>query len=100
MRSLSIIPTRTSISSKPVRERLQQPLTGLRDATQIACNSPGTTILVDAADATSSGASGDSNAILRALLDAGYRGSALIPIVDAPAVQAAFAAGVGQTVRV
>jgi microcystin degradation protein MlrC len=83
-----------------VRERLQQPLTGLCDAAQIACNSPGTTILVDAADATSSGASGDSNAILRALLDAGYRGSALIPIVDAPAVRAAFAAGVGQTVRV
>src|SRR5262245_56511317 len=53
-----------------VRERLQQPLTALADAARIACNSPGTTILVDAADATSSGASGDSNAILCALLAA------------------------------
>jgi microcystin degradation protein MlrC len=83
-----------------VRERLQQPLIPLADAAQIACDSPGTTVLVDAADATSSGASGDSNAILRALLDAGYRGRALIPIVDAPAVRAAFAAGVGQTIQV
>lgn len=83
-----------------LRERLQQPLTNLADAVRIACDSPGTTILVDAADATSSGASGDSNAILRALLEAGYRGRALVPIVDAPAVRAAFAAGVGQTIRV
>ncbi len=83
-----------------VRERLQQPLTALADAARIACDSPGTTILVDAADATSSGASGDSNAIVRALLDAGYRGHMLAPIVDAPAVRAAFAAGVGQTIRV
>ena len=59
----------------------------------------GTVVLVDAADATSSGASGDSNAILRALIDAGYRGTALIPIVDPAAVVAAFAAGVGNTVK-
>jgi microcystin degradation protein MlrC len=83
-----------------LRERLQQPLTALAEAARVACDSPGTTILVDAADATSSGASGDSNAILRALLDVGYRGRALVPIVDAPAVRAAFAAGVGQTIRV
>jgi len=83
-----------------VRARLQQPLTPLGEAVRIACDSRGTTILVDAADATSSGASGDSNAILRALIDAGYRGRALIPIVDQPAVRAAFVAGVGQQVRV
>ncbi len=57
-------------------------------------------LLSDAADATSSGASGDSNAIVRALVDAGYRGKILAPIVDAPAAAAAFAAGVGATVRV
>ena len=62
-------------------------------------NPSGTVVLVDAADATSSGASGDSNAILRALLAAGYAGSALIPIVDPGAVAAAFAAGVGNTVK-
>jgi microcystin degradation protein MlrC len=59
----------------------------------------GTVVLIDAADAPSSGASGDSNAILRALIDGGYTGKTLIPIVDAPAVKAAFAAGIGGTVE-
>jgi len=58
----------------------------------------GTVILTDAADATSSGAPGDSNAILRALVARGYPKRALAPIVDPPAVRAAFAAGVGSTV--
>ena len=65
----------------------------------VSGSGPGTVVLVDAADATSSGASGDSNAILRALLEAGYQGTALIPIVDPGAVAAAFAAGVGNPVR-
>ncbi len=82
-----------------VRERLQASLTSLEEAVQIAKRTTGTVILTDAADATSSGASGDSNAILRALLEQGYQGRALIPIVDPPAVRAAFAAGVGNTVR-
>jgi microcystin degradation protein MlrC len=56
-------------------------------------------VLMDAADATSSGASGDSNAILGALLRGGYRGSALVPVVDAAAVGDAVKAGVGATVR-
>ncbi|NDF00320.1 MAG: microcystin degradation protein MlrC, partial [Verrucomicrobia bacterium] len=42
---------------------------------------------------------GDSNAILCALLDAGCERTALIPIVDPRAVEAAFAAGVGNTVK-
>lgn len=83
-----------------VRDRLRQPLTPLDEAARIACQGSGTTILVDAADATSSGASGDSNAIVAALLAAGFGGRVLAPIVDEPAVQAAFAAGVGQTLRV
>lgn len=57
-------------------------------------------VLIDAADATSSGASGDSNAILRGLIEGGYDGSVLFPIVDAPAAAAAFAAGVGETITV
>jgi microcystin degradation protein MlrC len=60
--------------------------------------SRGTVAIVDAADATSSGASGDSNAVLRKLIETGYTGTALIPLVDAPAVQAAFAAGIGATI--
>ena len=83
-----------------VRHKLQAPLTGLAAAVQIAKETRGTVILVDAADATSSGAPGDSNAILRALVEGGYQGRALIPIVDAPAVRAALGAGIGQTIRV
>jgi microcystin degradation protein MlrC len=81
------------------RERMQASLTSLEEAVRLAVLTRGTVVLMDAADATSSGASGDSNAILRALLAAGYQGRALVPIVDPPAVAAAAAAGVGQTVR-
>jgi microcystin degradation protein MlrC len=81
-----------------VRERLQAPLTCLDEAARAAISIAGTVILTDAADATSSGAPGDSNAILRALVDKGYAKRALAPIVDPPAVRAAFAAGVGTTV--
>ncbi len=83
-----------------VRERLQQPLIPLAEAVRAASAADGTTIMVDAADATSSGASGDSNAILRALVDAGYTGRALLPIVDAAAVAVAMAAGIGATITV
>jgi microcystin degradation protein MlrC len=82
-----------------VRERLQAQLTSLEDAIATASETPGTVILVDAADATSSGAPGDSNAILRGLVAHGYLRRALIPLVDPSAVRAAFAAGVGATVQ-
>jgi len=83
-----------------MREDLHQPLTPLKEAVHRAAEATGRVVLVDAADATSSGASGDSNAILRALLEANYRRTALIPIVDAPVVEEAFRAGVGSTLRV
>lgn len=83
-----------------MREHLHQPLTPLRESLQQAAAATGLVVMVDAADATSSGASGDSNAILRALLEADYRRTALIPIVDASAVEQAFRSGVGGTVRV
>lgn len=80
--------------------KMQVPLTTLAEVARLTkANKSGTVVLVDAADATSSGASGDSNAILRALIDAGYEGTALIPIVDPAAVEAAFAAGVGSVVK-
>lgn len=83
------------------RERMQARLTPLAEAIRVATEvRTGTVVLVDAADATSSGAPGDSNAILRELLAVGYRGRALIPIVDPAAVAAAFAAGVESTIRV
>ena len=84
-----------------MRERLQQPLMPLDAAARAATASRGgTAVLVDAADATSSGAPGDSNAILRALRAAGYGGRVLAPLVDPPAVRAALAAGVGGAVQI
>jgi microcystin degradation protein MlrC len=59
----------------------------------------GPLVFTDAADATSSGATGDSNAILRGLRDAGYTGRVMAPIVDPAAAAAAHAAGVGATIR-
>jgi microcystin degradation protein MlrC len=83
-----------------VHERMQQPLVSLEEAVKLTlATAGGTVILTDAADATSSGATGDSNAVLRALADAGYLGTVLAPIVDAPAVEAAFAAGIGATIQ-
>lgn len=86
-------------------ETMQVPLISLeelgRTMMAMPASTPGRTIaLVDAADATSSGASGDSNAVLRTLIEVGYRGHTLIPIVDEPAVRRAFAAGIGQSIDV
>lgn len=85
----------------PHRARMQAKLTSVADAVREAATliGQGTVALVDAADAPSSGASGDSNVVLRELLRTGYRGRALIPIVDPGAVRAAEAAGIGGTVR-
>ena len=80
-------------------ERMQVPLTSLAESVRNASQTEGTVVMMDAADATSSGASGDSNAILRALVESGFQKSALIPIVDPQAVSKAFAAGVGASLR-
>jgi microcystin degradation protein MlrC len=81
-------------------EKMQVPLTSLEDAVRMAAAvTSGTVVIMDAADATSSGASGDSNAILREAVRQNYRGRILAPIVDPAAVETAFAAGVGATIR-
>ncbi|MBI1842499.1 MAG: M81 family metallopeptidase [Verrucomicrobia bacterium] len=81
-------------------EKMRVPLTRLEEMARIAqAGAGGTIVLVDAADATSSGASGDSNAILRQLMAVGYTGRALLPIVDPAAVQKAFVAGIGGTIH-
>ena len=83
-----------------MREALHEDLTPLAEAVRIAKETKqGTVVMMDAADATSSGASGDSNAVLRACLDGGYQGRALTPLIDPRAAAACFAAGVGNTVR-
>lgn len=82
------------------RAAMQAELVSIEEALQRATGVPGTTVLVDAADATSSGASGDSNAILRGAIEHAYPGRGLFPVVDAPAVQAAMQAGIGATISV
>ncbi len=83
-----------------MRSDLQQPLTSLEESVRIAASLKGRVVLVDAADATSSGASGDSNAILAELMRQNCTRTVLAPIVDAPAVEEAFAAGVGAKLTV
>ncbi len=80
--------------------KMRVPLASLDEIARIVtAHSGGTVTLVDAADATSSGASGDSNAILRQLMAVGYKARTLLPIVDEPAVKQAFAAGVGAMIE-
>jgi microcystin degradation protein MlrC len=82
------------------RHRMQARLTALEESVRLARETRGTVVMMDAADATSSGASGDSNAILAELIRGGYRGSALVPVVDAAAVCDAVTAGVGATIQI
>ena len=77
-------------------ESMQVPLTGLEESVRLAAEvTSGTVVLMDAADATSSGASGDSNAIIAELVRQNYSGTVLAPIVDPAAVRLAFDAGIG-----
>jgi microcystin degradation protein MlrC len=104
------------------REWFQAKLTSLAEAIRLAGETQGLTVFSDAADATASGASGDSNAILQGLCRTdsqsvnglratalrsveqlppnAFAGTALVPIVDAPAVDAASAAGEGATIDI
>jgi microcystin degradation protein MlrC len=82
------------------RQRLVGKLTAPEKAVALAKGMPGTVLFTDAADATSSGASGDSNALIKALQAGGYQGRVLAQIVDAPAAKAAHEAGVGETIIV
>jgi microcystin degradation protein MlrC len=84
----------------PLRFRMQGKLVPLDRAIAQARSIDGPVIFTDAADATSSGASGDSNAILAALRAAGYGKRVLAQIVDAPAAAAAHKAGVSATIEV
>ncbi|MFT5366265.1 MAG: microcystin degradation protein MlrC [Candidatus Latescibacterota bacterium] len=82
------------------RSQMQPTFTSIEEAINQAKKSKGPFIFTDAADAPSSGAPGDSNALLAALIEHNYQGQVLLPIVDAPAVQKAFEAGVGNSVTV
>jgi len=82
------------------RARMQGRFISIDAALEEAEHIAGTVILTDAADATSSGATGDSNFILRAALEKGFSKRLLAQIVDAPAARQAHAAGVGAVINV
>ncbi len=84
----------------PQRHRMQGKLIALDRAIAQARSIEGPVLFTDAADATSSGATGDSNIIIKALSDAGYGRRVLAQIVDPRAAAHAHAAGVGAQVRV
>jgi len=92
--------TRLAQEFWPLRFRMQGKLIALDRAIAQAKSIDGPVIFTDAADATSSGASGDSNAIIKALRDAGYSKRVLAPLVDAPAARAAHEAGVGAQIEI
>lgn len=83
-----------------LRHRMQGKLISIERAIAQAKSIQGPVIFTDAADATSSGASGDSAELMRALRAAGYGKRVLAPLVDAPAAAAAHKAGVGATIEV
>lgn len=84
----------------PQRHRMQGKLVPLPRAIAQAEAIDGPVVFTDAADATSSGATGDSNVILKGLEAAGTQKRVLAQIVDAEAAAAAHAAGVGATIEV
>src|SRR5262245_23109701 len=92
--------TRLAQEFWPLRFRMQGKLIALDRAIAQAKSIDGPVIFTDAADATSSGASGDSNTIIKTLRAAGYSKRVLAPLVDAPAARAAHEAGVGAEIDI
>lgn len=82
------------------RHRMQGKFISLERAIAQAATIQGPVIFTDAADATSSGATGDSNLILKGLRKANYRKRVLAQIVDPAAAASAHTAGVGATIEV
>jgi microcystin degradation protein MlrC len=82
------------------REIMRAHMTSLPDAIAGANAAKGSVLFSDAADAPSSGSSGDSNLLIQGLRDAGFAKSVLAQIVDPAAAAAAHKAGVGATIDV
>ncbi|MDA1297286.1 MAG: M81 family metallopeptidase [Chloroflexi bacterium] len=83
----------------PNRARMQAALVGLEEAVSRAAGMRGPVAFTDAADATSSGASGNSNAIVSEMVRQSYPHTVLAPIADPPLVAMAYAAGVGSRIN-
>ncbi len=83
-----------------LRHRMQGKFISLERAIAQASTIKGPVVFTDAADATSSGAPGDSNGILKGLRQSHYSGRVLAQIVDPAAAAAAHKAGVGAEIAV
>jgi microcystin degradation protein MlrC len=84
----------------PKRFRMQGKLIPIDRAIAQARAIDGPVIFTDAADAPSSGATGDSNVIIKALQEARYSKKVLAQIVDAKAAAAAHKAGIGAEIDI
>lgn len=84
----------------PLRHRMQGKLVPIGRAIAQAKTIDGPVVFTDAADATSSGATGDSNVLVKALHESGYRRRVLAQVVDPFAAEAAHRAGIGATITV
>ena len=82
------------------RELFKAELISVEASIEVARSTDGLTVFSDAADATASGASGDSNEILKALVQSDFEGPCLVPVVDQQAVSMAVDAGEGARVSV
>ncbi len=83
-----------------LRHRMQGKFISLERAIQQASTMQGPVVFTDAPDATSSGATGDSNIILKGLREQGYTKRVLAQIVDPVASAVAHKAGVGAMIEV
>ena len=81
-----------------LRHRMQSKLIDLETAIEEAGLIDAPVVFTDAADATSSGASGDSNIILHKLIEKNYTRRVLAQIVDPVAAAESHTAGVGAEV--
>ncbi len=79
----------------PNRHIMQGQLISLKDSVARASEMAGPIAFTDAADAPSSGSSGDSNAIISEMIRANYPHSRLAPIADPAAAAKAHELGVG-----
>ena len=74
----------------PNRKKMQAELININDAIKIGSESSATVVFTDAADAPSSGALGDSNAIISEMVSQKYPHTILSTILDSDAANLAF----------
>lgn len=82
------------------RKIMQASLISIKDAVEEAKELSGPLAFTDAADAPSSGASGDSNEIIRFMIENNFPHTVLASIVDPKAVNKAHELGVGETINI